>query len=72
MQNCFTQWLEAVAALCHDDQGKLVNADRLVLRDWFVDRMPPAEAAARLARCLGRDDRAQMRQDQPTPMKPAA
>ncbi|WP_406853659.1 hypothetical protein ABEG18_13940 [Alsobacter sp. KACC 23698] len=57
MQNCFTQWLEAVAAHCHDGQKTLVDADRLVLRDWFVDRMPPAEAAARLARCVGREDR---------------
>jgi hypothetical protein len=59
MQNCFTQWLEAVATHCHDGQKKLVDADRLVLRDWFVDRMPPAEAAERLARCVGREDRAE-------------
>ena len=51
MQNCFSQWLEAVAKHCRNGQRHLVHADRLVLRDWFVDRLPPQEAARRLARC---------------------
>jgi hypothetical protein len=72
MQNCFTQWLEAVAAHCHDGQKKLVDADRLVLRDWFVDRMPPAEAAERLARCVARDERADDGPPAASAMKPAA
>ncbi|WP_188518205.1 hypothetical protein [Alsobacter metallidurans] len=71
MQNCFSQWLEAVARHCQDGQRHLVHPDRLVLRDWFVDRIPPQEAARRISRCVD-DAAAPPHFGEPTAVRPAA